>query len=51
MFFDSDLHIHTTYSDGDMTPEQLVDRYISNKYSIIAITDHDGVDGSAVAIS
>jgi len=35
-----DLHCHTTYSDGKMTPEQLVKEAIRRGYSYIAITDH-----------
>ncbi len=46
---DFDYHIHTYYSDGDFSPEEIVDRYNDNGYEIIAITDHDGVDGSKVA--
>lgn len=46
---DTDYHIHTTYSDGALTPEQIVDRYISNGYSGIAVTDHDTIEGSAAA--
>lgn len=49
MFEDIDYHIHTCYSDGDLTPEEIVDRYLSNGYSKIAITDHDGIEGSMVA--
>ncbi len=43
-----DLHIHTCYSDGELTPEQVVDRWISEGYELIAITDHDGIDGSII---
>ncbi|MBS3995476.1 MAG: PHP domain-containing protein [Alkaliphilus sp.] len=40
-----DMHIHTTKSDGILTPEQVV--VWSNKIGLkgIAITDHDTVDG------
>lgn len=40
----ADLHVHTTYSDGKMTPEQVV--YFAQKKGLqaIAITDHDIVD-------
>ncbi|MBN1290912.1 MAG: PHP domain-containing protein [Candidatus Latescibacteria bacterium] len=40
-----DLHIHTTCSDGQDTPEEIVDAYVQGGYTTIAITDHDSVDG------
>lgn len=45
-----DLHIHTCYSDGVLTPEQVVDRWRSEGYELIAITDHDGIDGSVIGM-
>lgn len=44
-----DLHLHTVYSDGVLTPEQLVDRWAEEGNRIIAVTDHDGIGGSIVA--
>ena len=41
----SDLHIHTDYSDGTLTPEAVVDEAIRLGISTISITDHDTVDG------
>jgi hypothetical protein len=38
-----DLHIHTIYSDGTFTPEQIVDTAIACQLDVIAITDHDNV--------
>lgn len=46
---DADLHIHTTYSDGTMTPEEVVDDALRCGVSTIAITDHDTVDGLVIA--
>jgi predicted metal-dependent phosphoesterase TrpH len=40
-----DLHIHSTYSDGVLTPVELVDLAESKGLSAIAITDHDTADG------
>lgn len=40
-----DLHIHTTYSDGSLSPEELVDSAIQAELTTIAITDHDNVLG------
>ena len=36
-----DLHAHTRGSDGDKTPEELIDLAISKKLKALAITDHD----------
>jgi predicted metal-dependent phosphoesterase TrpH len=42
-----DLHIHTTASDGTMSPSEVV-RYAKKKgLRAIAITDHDTIDGIA----
>ncbi len=45
----SDLHVHTNYSDGTMTPEEVVAEAIRLGVSTIAITDHDTVDGVIAA--
>ncbi len=39
-----DLQLHTTYSDGNWTDEQLLDYLIAERFSLAAITDHDRVD-------
>ena len=39
-----DLQMHTTYSDGEWTPEQLVDYLVQEQFGLVAITDHDRVD-------
>ena len=36
-----DLHIHTTCSDGALSPKQVVDEAIKNGVDTIAIADHD----------
>src|SRR5260370_22551434 len=41
---DIDLQMHTTYSDGTWTPEQLIDYLVSERFGLVAITDHDRVD-------
>ena len=41
----SDLHIHTTYSDGKFTPMQVLDYISSHGIKKFAITDHDSVSG------
>ena len=40
-----DYHIHSYYSDGTMSPVELVRKYHDDEYNIISITDHDGIDG------
>ncbi len=45
----ADLHLHTTASDGDATPEQLVSYAVLAKIPSIAITDHDTTAGVARA--
>ncbi len=40
-----DLHIHTTYSDGTYTPEEVVRKAKDLDLVAISITDHDSVDG------
>jgi predicted metal-dependent phosphoesterase TrpH len=39
-----DLQLHTIYSDGTWTPEQLLDSLVSEQFGLAAITDHDRVD-------
>src|SRR5262245_47586045 len=39
-----DLQLHTTYSDGNWLPEQLIDHLVSEGFGLAAITDHDRVD-------
>ena len=39
-----DLQMHTTYSDGEWIPEQLVDYLVQEHFGLVAITDHDRVD-------
>ena len=40
-----DLHSHTTASDGQLTPSELVNRAENRQVNVLAITDHDSVDG------
>jgi predicted metal-dependent phosphoesterase TrpH len=44
-----DLHAHTIFSDGQLTPEALVDLAVERGLSAIAITDHDSIEGIARA--
>ena len=42
----TDLHMHSVYSDGSNTPEELIERAIKQNTTTIAITDHDNIEGS-----
>jgi predicted metal-dependent phosphoesterase TrpH len=42
----ADLHIHTTYSDGLSTPDQVLDAAVAAGLDVIAITDHDTLQGA-----
>jgi anti-anti-sigma factor len=43
----ADLHVHTTFSDGVATPEDVLNYYaLHSGSSVLAITDHDTIDGA-----
>lgn len=41
----ADLHLHTNFSDGTYTPEELVGHARRQGLSAVALTDHDTVEG------
>src|SRR5947207_13427542 len=43
----ADLHLHTTHSDGEYTPAQIVDLARRSGLAAAALTDHDTVGGFA----
>lgn len=45
-----DLHVHTTASDGTLTPRELVEHAFQNRLKAVAITDHDTIDGIEEAL-
>lgn len=45
-----DFHLHTTSSDGILTPTEVVKRAVKHKVSHIAITDHDTLAGIPEAL-
>lgn len=45
-----DLHTHTTASDGQYTPTQLVEKAESAGIQALAVTDHDTLDGVEEAV-
>jgi len=48
--YKADLHLHTNYSDGVLSPSKLIDLAKKNDLSVISITDHDNVNGIEEAI-
>lgn len=40
-----DLHCHSTFSDGVLTPRDLLARARDNGVDVLALTDHDGIAG------
>ena len=44
-----DLHIHTTASDGVLTPSKVVLRAVEHGVNLMAVSDHDSLDGFAEA--
>lgn len=47
----ADLHLHTTASDGRLEPGEIVSLAVKVGLDVIAITDHDTIDGVAPALS
>ena len=47
----ADLHLHTTASDGRLEPREIVYLAVRVGLDVIAITDHDTVDGVAPALA
>src|SRR5947207_1872763 len=43
----ADLHLHTLFSDGTYSPEELVAQARRHELAAIALTDHDTVEGCA----
>jgi len=46
----ADLHLHTTASDGRLSPEDVVRTAAHLGLAVISITDHDSLDGIAIAL-
>ena len=43
----ADLHLHTTFSDGTYSPEELAREARRHQLAAVALTDHDTVEGCA----
>ena len=44
-----DLHVHSTASDGSLTPEEVVQSAVESQLSAFALTDHDTLAGIKAA--
>ena len=47
----ADLHTHTTYSDGKLRVDDLIDVCLNHHITHLAITDHDSFQGTKEALS
>ena len=45
-----DLHVHSSRSDGTLSPSELVDYAMEKGLAAFALTDHDTVDGLEEAL-
>jgi len=43
--YEADLHCHTTASDGSLSPREVIMLAVEKKLKVIAITDHDTIEG------
>ncbi|MEM7031156.1 MAG: PHP-associated domain-containing protein [Chloroflexota bacterium] len=50
MYSKADTHMHTTCSDGLMTPEETIDYIVEHTdLRVVAVTDHDTAEGGLIA--
>ncbi|MFL2763812.1 MAG: PHP domain-containing protein [Dehalococcoidia bacterium] len=49
--YKTDLHLHTTHSDGNLSPSELIDLCYENGLRHISITDHDSTEAIEEAIN
>ncbi|MFC1897082.1 PHP domain-containing protein [Chloroflexota bacterium] len=47
----TDLHIHSTASDGKLSPADLIRKAAESGLTVIALTDHDTINGIAPALA
>ena len=45
-----DLHLHTTASDGRLTPTELINLVAKKGLRVVAVTDHDSTEGLDEAV-
>ena len=41
----ADLHTHTNFSDGELSPIEIINEAIDKKIKYLSITDHDTLSG------
>lgn len=41
----ADLHMHSTYSDGVLTPAELMEQIVKAGITVFSLTDHDTLKG------
>ena len=41
-----DMHVHSFYSDGSMSPGEIVEAAVQNGVGVLAVADHNVLDGS-----
>lgn len=46
-----ELHAHTHFSDGQLSPQELVDLAVERGLDVLAVTDHDSVEGVGPALA
>lgn len=42
----ADLHVHSIYSDGTYSPEEIVRQAVQNEVGLLAVCDHNVIEGS-----
>jgi len=46
----ADLHCHSLFSDGALSPDELVKRAVKAQVDLLALTDHDSIAGVALLL-
>lgn len=46
-----DLHIHSCYSDGTLTPQEILQEAVKKRLKMISVADHNVLDGSRKLIN
>ncbi len=46
-----DLHLHTTASDGTLSPSAVIERVAKTSLRVVAVTDHDATEGIDEALA
>ena len=41
----ADLHTHTNFSDGDLSPSEIINEALNRNIKYLSITDHDTLSG------